>query len=254
MKVVINFDYPQSSEDYIHRIGRTGRLQKSGTSYAFFTPSNMHHAPALISVLKETNQPVSPQLMEMAEIAKSNMMSKKSKSSKGGPKGIGPQRGSKINGRGMSRGGLSRGAMSRGSCLKDVMPKNSSRGSMSRGMSSRGGLSRGMSRGGSRNLPPKNSNHKFDQKPNYQGNGGQNKFGFQRDGQNKSANQRNGQNGQGFYQRNNDYGNQGYQKGGYDYHGSSQGFGQGPPAGQFNIPPPGYNLNGNQCVQYPIAY
>lgn len=56
IKYVINFDYPNSSEDYIHRIGRTGRSDTTGTSYAFFTPSNFRQAKDLVSVLKEANQ------------------------------------------------------------------------------------------------------------------------------------------------------------------------------------------------------
>lgn len=70
VKFVINFDYPSSSEDYIHRIGRTGRSQQTGTAYAFFTPHNMKHANGLISVLREANQVVNPKLSEMAEMAK----------------------------------------------------------------------------------------------------------------------------------------------------------------------------------------
>ncbi|KAJ8945344.1 hypothetical protein NQ318_009739 [Aromia moschata] len=66
IKYVINYDYPNSSEDYIHRIGRTGRSEATGTSYAFFTPSNFKQAKDLISVLKETNQIVSPELSDMA--------------------------------------------------------------------------------------------------------------------------------------------------------------------------------------------
>lgn len=53
---MINFDYPNSSEDYIHRIGRTGRSKTTGTSYAFFTPSNSRQAKDLVSVLQEANQ------------------------------------------------------------------------------------------------------------------------------------------------------------------------------------------------------
>ncbi|KAI5645473.1 DEAD/DEAH box helicase domain-containing protein [Phthorimaea operculella] len=60
IKYVINFDYPNSSEDYIHRIGRTGRSSSKGTSYAFFTPSNSRQAKDLVSVLTEANQVVNP--------------------------------------------------------------------------------------------------------------------------------------------------------------------------------------------------
>ncbi|XP_028036285.1 ATP-dependent RNA helicase p62 isoform X1 [Bombyx mandarina] len=67
IKYVINFDYPNSSEDYIHRIGRTGRSKSKGTSYAFFTPSNSRQAKDLVSVLQEANQIISPQLQSMAD-------------------------------------------------------------------------------------------------------------------------------------------------------------------------------------------
>ncbi|XP_055684616.1 ATP-dependent RNA helicase p62 isoform X2 [Lutzomyia longipalpis] len=53
---VINFDYPQNSEDYIHRIGRTGRSQSTGTSFALFTKQNCKQAKDLIAVLQEANQ------------------------------------------------------------------------------------------------------------------------------------------------------------------------------------------------------
>ncbi|XP_066148051.1 ATP-dependent RNA helicase p62 isoform X2 [Euwallacea fornicatus] len=66
IKYVVNYDYPNSSEDYIHRIGRTGRSESTGTSYAFFTPSNFKQAKDLVSVLKEANQVVNPKLQEIA--------------------------------------------------------------------------------------------------------------------------------------------------------------------------------------------
>lgn len=66
VKYVINFDYPNSSEDYIHRIGRTGRCQSAGTAYAYFTPNNARQAKELIAVLEEAGQSINPQLAEMA--------------------------------------------------------------------------------------------------------------------------------------------------------------------------------------------
>ncbi|XP_012273573.1 DEAD-box ATP-dependent RNA helicase 20 [Orussus abietinus] len=66
VKYVVNFDYPNSSEDYIHRIGRTGRCQSAGTAYAYFTPNNARQAKELIAVLEEAGQVINPQLAELA--------------------------------------------------------------------------------------------------------------------------------------------------------------------------------------------
>jgi len=37
INVVINYDMPNSIEDYVHRIGRTGRAGATGDSYSFIT-------------------------------------------------------------------------------------------------------------------------------------------------------------------------------------------------------------------------
>lgn len=68
VKYVVNFDYPNSSEDYIHRIGRTGRCQSAGTAYALFTPNNARQAKELIQVLEEAGQVINPALAEMANL------------------------------------------------------------------------------------------------------------------------------------------------------------------------------------------
>lgn len=34
---VLNYDYPNNSEDYVHRIGRTARAGAKGTAITFFT-------------------------------------------------------------------------------------------------------------------------------------------------------------------------------------------------------------------------
>lgn len=65
VKFVINFDYPNNSEDYIHRIGRTGRSNNAGTAYTFFTPENGNKARDLISVLTEAKQVINPKLYEL---------------------------------------------------------------------------------------------------------------------------------------------------------------------------------------------
>jgi ATP-dependent RNA helicase DBP3 len=40
VEVVINYSYPLTTEDYVHRIGRTGRAGKKGVAHTFFTQAN----------------------------------------------------------------------------------------------------------------------------------------------------------------------------------------------------------------------
>ncbi|MEX0937135.1 MAG: DEAD/DEAH box helicase [Pirellulales bacterium] len=35
---IINYDMPQFSDDYVHRVGRTGRMGREGVAYSFVTP------------------------------------------------------------------------------------------------------------------------------------------------------------------------------------------------------------------------
>nr|XP_018905124.1 PREDICTED: DEAD-box ATP-dependent RNA helicase 20-like [Bemisia tabaci] len=66
IKFVINFDFPNVSEDYVHRIGRTGRSGRTGTAYTFFTRKNAKQAHDLILILQEANQEVDPKLISLA--------------------------------------------------------------------------------------------------------------------------------------------------------------------------------------------
>ena len=47
---VINYDF----QEYIHRIGRTGRAGEKGTALTFFTAGNTIFAKELICILEET--------------------------------------------------------------------------------------------------------------------------------------------------------------------------------------------------------
>ncbi|MCA9266467.1 MAG: C-terminal helicase domain-containing protein, partial [Planctomycetales bacterium] len=35
---IINYDIPTFSDDYVHRVGRTGRMGREGVAYTFVTP------------------------------------------------------------------------------------------------------------------------------------------------------------------------------------------------------------------------
>ncbi|TPX17655.1 uncharacterized protein E0L32_012034 [Thyridium curvatum] len=55
---VINYDLPTDIDDYVHRIGRTGRAGNTGISTAFFNRGNRGVVRDLIELLKEANQEV----------------------------------------------------------------------------------------------------------------------------------------------------------------------------------------------------
>jgi len=69
IKYVINYDFPSQIEDYVHRVGRTGRAGATGSSYTFFTKDKFKHAKDLIAVLQEASQPVPQELERLAEDA-----------------------------------------------------------------------------------------------------------------------------------------------------------------------------------------
>jgi ATP-dependent RNA helicase DDX3X len=60
---VINYDLPSDIDDYVHRIGRTGRAGNTGISTAFFNRGNRNITRDLLDLLKEANQEV-PSFLE----------------------------------------------------------------------------------------------------------------------------------------------------------------------------------------------
>ncbi|BGP58221.1 hypothetical protein JCM8202_001702 [Rhodotorula sphaerocarpa] len=63
---VINYDMPNGIEDYIHRIGRTGRAGAKGTAYSYITPDAGRLAKDLVKILQDAKQVVPPQLLEIS--------------------------------------------------------------------------------------------------------------------------------------------------------------------------------------------
>jgi ATP-dependent RNA helicase DDX3X len=55
---VINFDLPGDIDDYVHRIGRTGRAGNVGKAISFFNSNNRNIAKQLVQLLKESNQEI----------------------------------------------------------------------------------------------------------------------------------------------------------------------------------------------------
>jgi len=70
VEVVINYTFPLTIEDYVHRIGRTGRAGKEGISYTFFQPGDKSHAGELQQVMKQANQKIPDELMAFGSTIK----------------------------------------------------------------------------------------------------------------------------------------------------------------------------------------
>jgi len=63
---VVNFDLPSDIDDYVHRIGRTGRAGKSGLATAFFNEKDSSLARPLSELMQESNQEVPGWLLNYA--------------------------------------------------------------------------------------------------------------------------------------------------------------------------------------------
>lgn len=56
VKHVINFDLPSDIEEYVHRIGRTGRMGNLGLATSFFNDKNRNMVRDLVELLQEAKQ------------------------------------------------------------------------------------------------------------------------------------------------------------------------------------------------------
>ncbi|CAD6888439.1 unnamed protein product [Tilletia controversa] len=63
---VVNYDLPSDIDDYVHRIGRTGRAGNTGHAIAFFNRGNRNIVRELIDLLSEANQEVPDWLHSVA--------------------------------------------------------------------------------------------------------------------------------------------------------------------------------------------
>lgn len=66
---VINYDMPNNIDDYVHRIGRTGRCGNTGTAIAFINEKNRNVLRDLFENMKETSQKIEPWFESMAKQA-----------------------------------------------------------------------------------------------------------------------------------------------------------------------------------------
>ena len=70
VSLVINYDFPQSTTSYIHRIGRTGRAGRAGKALTFFTEADADQLRAIANVMKASGCEVPDWMLRMKPLAK----------------------------------------------------------------------------------------------------------------------------------------------------------------------------------------
>ncbi|KAF9144778.1 pre-mRNA processing RNA-helicase [Linnemannia schmuckeri] len=65
--IVINYECPNHMEDYVHRVGRTGRAGNKGIAYTFITPEQERFAPDIAKALTNSSRAVPPELQALVD-------------------------------------------------------------------------------------------------------------------------------------------------------------------------------------------
>ncbi|CAG7846001.1 ATP-dependent RNA helicase ROK1 [Serendipita indica DSM 11827] len=67
---VINFDWPESVQSYVHRIGRTGRAGREGTAITYFTDEDAPYLKSIANVLLQSGQSVPDWMIKLPKPSK----------------------------------------------------------------------------------------------------------------------------------------------------------------------------------------
>mmetsp|Transcript_56375 Transcript_56375/g.158932 ORF Transcript_56375/g.158932 Transcript_56375/m.158932 type:complete len:450 (+) Transcript_56375:32-1381(+) len=67
VQFVVNYDPPANMDDYVHRIGRTGRAGEKGDAYTFLYANESGPAMNILKVMKKSGQVIPPALKEICQ-------------------------------------------------------------------------------------------------------------------------------------------------------------------------------------------
>lgn len=98
--VVINYDFTKDIEEYVHRVGRTGRAGKTGLAITLMTRRDWSKAKELIDLMEKSGQVIPPELESMAKRFEAKIKRERAEGSDGPFRGGGRRGG----GRGFSGG------------------------------------------------------------------------------------------------------------------------------------------------------
>ncbi|KAG0330826.1 RNA-dependent ATPase rok1 [Podila humilis] len=70
VNLVINYDFPQTVQSYIHRIGRTGRAGRAGEAITYFTNEDQTYLKSIVNVMRESGCEVADWMLAMKKPSK----------------------------------------------------------------------------------------------------------------------------------------------------------------------------------------
>ncbi|CAH1757511.1 8900_t:CDS:10 [Entrophospora sp. SA101] len=70
VNLVINYDFPQSIQSYIHRIGRTGRAGRLGEAITYYTKDDAPYLKSIVNVMRESGCEVPDWMLELKNPSK----------------------------------------------------------------------------------------------------------------------------------------------------------------------------------------
>ena len=92
LNVVVNYDPPNHMEDYVHRVGRTGRAGNKGDAYTFISPHQEKHAVDVAKALMTSGIAVPPEVQKLVDVHMDNVRL-----------GLASAKGSGFGGKGLAR-------------------------------------------------------------------------------------------------------------------------------------------------------
>ncbi|WPT13341.1 DEAD-box ATP-dependent RNA helicase 57 [Picochlorum sp. SENEW3] len=72
VETVINMDFPNSTIDYVHRVGRTGRAGRHGKAITFFTEDDVSKLRSVANIIKAAGGDVDPWLLKLKKVRNRN--------------------------------------------------------------------------------------------------------------------------------------------------------------------------------------
>ncbi|KAI8996716.1 P-loop containing nucleoside triphosphate hydrolase protein [Gaertneriomyces semiglobifer] len=79
VKLVINYDFPQSVASYVHRIGRTGRAGRAGEAITFFTKEDAPYLKTVVNVMRDSGCEVPEWMLQLKNPSKNEKKNLKQK-------------------------------------------------------------------------------------------------------------------------------------------------------------------------------